>query len=377
MMVGEVYLLSTEAVATYYGHGDELHLAFNFPPLFAPWLADRWRTCIADTVDGPRPPGSLADVGAVQPRQSRATAPATTAAAARAGEEPADRDAAERGAGPGGRRAPPHPPGHPVPLPGRGARTGRRRRSPTTGGSIPVVGTGAGRPCRGTGPTTTVGRRPPAPALAAVPPRRRARATGRPSGGTRRRSSTSTVGSSPLRHAVAGPRARDARSCSNCPKGCSASAGNADGDASTVVGQLHRPPVEIRSDGLDGRDSPGCRSSLTSDGARRRVGRSPVGWAPTRRVVLGAGTGRPRRRSTRYRSTTRSPPVVDGPRSRRATSSGRRRGRSPDAAHQGARSTGRGRCSGRRRSDATVVASGSARSSRSKSASDHSLSFRT
>ena len=32
MMVGEVYLLSTARVATYYGAGDELHLAFNFPP---------------------------------------------------------------------------------------------------------------------------------------------------------------------------------------------------------------------------------------------------------------------------------------------------------------------------------------------------------
>jgi alpha-glucosidase len=48
MMVGEVFLLSTDAVATYYGHDDELHLAFNFPPLFAPWLADRWRTCLDD-----------------------------------------------------------------------------------------------------------------------------------------------------------------------------------------------------------------------------------------------------------------------------------------------------------------------------------------
>jgi alpha-glucosidase len=49
MMVGEVFLLTTEAVATYYGHDDELHLAFNFPPLFAPWLADRWRACVEDT----------------------------------------------------------------------------------------------------------------------------------------------------------------------------------------------------------------------------------------------------------------------------------------------------------------------------------------
>jgi alpha-glucosidase len=43
MMVGEVYLLSTKRVARYYGDGDELHLAFNFPPLYAPWEAAAWR----------------------------------------------------------------------------------------------------------------------------------------------------------------------------------------------------------------------------------------------------------------------------------------------------------------------------------------------
>ncbi|HET9732758.1 MAG TPA: alpha-amylase family glycosyl hydrolase [Acidimicrobiales bacterium] len=43
VMVGEVYILSTARVAEYYGHGDELHLAFNFPPLYAPWEADAWR----------------------------------------------------------------------------------------------------------------------------------------------------------------------------------------------------------------------------------------------------------------------------------------------------------------------------------------------
>ena len=43
MMVGEVYLLSTARVAKYYGAGDELHLAFNFPPLHAPWDAGAWR----------------------------------------------------------------------------------------------------------------------------------------------------------------------------------------------------------------------------------------------------------------------------------------------------------------------------------------------
>ncbi len=49
--VGEVYLLSTALVAKYYGDGDELHLAFNFPPLYAPWDADAWRKRIDRVVD--------------------------------------------------------------------------------------------------------------------------------------------------------------------------------------------------------------------------------------------------------------------------------------------------------------------------------------
>jgi alpha-glucosidase len=49
MMVGEVYLLDTSMVATYYGNGDELHLAFNFPPLYTPWDAPSWRKQIEAT----------------------------------------------------------------------------------------------------------------------------------------------------------------------------------------------------------------------------------------------------------------------------------------------------------------------------------------
>ena len=45
--VGEVYILSTAVVATFYGEGDLLHLAFNFPPLYAPWKVPAWRTRIA------------------------------------------------------------------------------------------------------------------------------------------------------------------------------------------------------------------------------------------------------------------------------------------------------------------------------------------
>lgn len=43
MMVGEVYLLDTALVAKYYGDDDELHLSFNFPPLYTPWEAAPWR----------------------------------------------------------------------------------------------------------------------------------------------------------------------------------------------------------------------------------------------------------------------------------------------------------------------------------------------
>jgi alpha-glucosidase len=47
MSVGEVYLLDTADVATYYGDHDELHLNFNFPPLFTAWDAGKWAKQIA------------------------------------------------------------------------------------------------------------------------------------------------------------------------------------------------------------------------------------------------------------------------------------------------------------------------------------------
>jgi alpha-glucosidase len=48
--VGEVYLLDTAKVATYYGtpEAPELHLSFNFPGLWAPWDAASWRARIDD-----------------------------------------------------------------------------------------------------------------------------------------------------------------------------------------------------------------------------------------------------------------------------------------------------------------------------------------
>src|SRR5205807_2597204 len=51
LLLGEVYLLSTRRVARYYGAGDELHLAFNFPPLYAPWEAAAWRTRVERVVE--------------------------------------------------------------------------------------------------------------------------------------------------------------------------------------------------------------------------------------------------------------------------------------------------------------------------------------
>lgn len=41
--VGEIFLLDTAQVAEYYGTGDELHLCFNFLPLFTPFDAGAWR----------------------------------------------------------------------------------------------------------------------------------------------------------------------------------------------------------------------------------------------------------------------------------------------------------------------------------------------
>ncbi len=49
VLVGEIYLMTTEAIASYYGDGDEVHMAFNFPALYSPWNAERWRASIEDT----------------------------------------------------------------------------------------------------------------------------------------------------------------------------------------------------------------------------------------------------------------------------------------------------------------------------------------
>ena len=48
MMVGEVNLEGSAKLAPYYGDTDELHLVFNFEPLFGPWDAKRWRELITE-----------------------------------------------------------------------------------------------------------------------------------------------------------------------------------------------------------------------------------------------------------------------------------------------------------------------------------------
>lgn len=71
VLVGEVFLIKTATVAKYYGDGDELHLAFNFPPMFCPFDAgcfrrrvreaeelfaprDAWPTWVLSSHDRPR-----------------------------------------------------------------------------------------------------------------------------------------------------------------------------------------------------------------------------------------------------------------------------------------------------------------------------------
>lgn len=46
MLVGEVYADSIELAAEYYGNGDELHFAFNFPFLFSKWSAKNYHRII-------------------------------------------------------------------------------------------------------------------------------------------------------------------------------------------------------------------------------------------------------------------------------------------------------------------------------------------
>ncbi|HRW37478.1 MAG: DUF3459 domain-containing protein [Acidimicrobiales bacterium] len=57
MMVAEIFLLDTELVASYYDGGAGVHLAFNFPPLFAPWAARPWAVRIDEVARMIEPQG--------------------------------------------------------------------------------------------------------------------------------------------------------------------------------------------------------------------------------------------------------------------------------------------------------------------------------
>jgi len=49
LLVGETYVLDPAQMASYLGHGDELHLAFNIAALHCPWDAQKWRETIEST----------------------------------------------------------------------------------------------------------------------------------------------------------------------------------------------------------------------------------------------------------------------------------------------------------------------------------------
>ena len=56
--VGEVNLRRLASIGSYYGHGDELHMVFNFLPLHAPWTKGAWQDMIERVErELPRAPG--------------------------------------------------------------------------------------------------------------------------------------------------------------------------------------------------------------------------------------------------------------------------------------------------------------------------------
>ena len=125
MSVAEAWTQTPESTARYV-RPDELHQAFNFAWLLAPWSAAAFREVVAQTLDAVEPGRQLADLGAVQPRRH----PARDAVRRRAG-RPGPRprgDADDAGAA---RLV--------VPLPGRGARPARgRRRAGVPAGPVVV-----------------------------------------------------------------------------------------------------------------------------------------------------------------------------------------------------------------------------------------------
>jgi alpha-glucosidase len=58
VLIGETALPGTAMMAPYYGQGDELHLAFNFSVLHAPWDPVRWRRRIERVIEELDPRGA-------------------------------------------------------------------------------------------------------------------------------------------------------------------------------------------------------------------------------------------------------------------------------------------------------------------------------
>lgn len=58
VLLGETWVLDVAALASYYGAGDELDLAFNFPFVFAPFTASALREVVDETLTT-LPPGSI------------------------------------------------------------------------------------------------------------------------------------------------------------------------------------------------------------------------------------------------------------------------------------------------------------------------------
>ena len=79
VFVGEVWVQTPERLARYL-RADELHTAFNFTYLLAPWDAKSLRTAIDDSIDALERRRRAGDVGAVATTTSSATSPATAAA---------------------------------------------------------------------------------------------------------------------------------------------------------------------------------------------------------------------------------------------------------------------------------------------------------
>ena len=68
LLVGETHVLDPVVMASYYGDGDELQLAFNFACVYAPFEAERVRA-VRRADRGGDPGGRLAGLDAVQPRR--------------------------------------------------------------------------------------------------------------------------------------------------------------------------------------------------------------------------------------------------------------------------------------------------------------------